>query len=155
MEQAGAQGSAQAGAADVDMDSRNRIEVTNTQQNYYVAVGLDPQRVKHHVQSVESQARETQRQAEQVVSHAQSTAQQVVHEVQSQAAQAVHDTQRDAERAVHQAQSRVASVEGQASQLIRDMTNEHHAEIARVQNIANRAQMQAQVQLQEADNRIY
>ncbi len=145
------QGGVQAGTADVDMDGHNRIEVRNTQQNYYdqrsmqvaVAVGLDPQRVLEHVQSVESQARETRRQAEQVVSHTQSTAQQVVHDVQSQAAQVVHDTQRDAERAVHQAQSRVASVEGQASQLIRDMTNEHHAELARIQDIANHAQMQA------------
>ena len=128
--------------ADVDMGVQPSasVNVQNIQQNYYdqrnltVTVGADPQRVLEHVHSVESQAQsivsETRRQADQVVHETRSHAQQFVHEIQSQAAHVVQETQKDAEIAVQQAQSQAASVEDRAKKLIRDMSNQHRAELA-------------------------
>ena len=152
------------GLSDDEMEDSPRVHVHATQQNLYdqrsvhIQVGVDPDQVIQHVQSVESQAQSMVRDAVTRVHETQHRAERVVHEARVQAQNVVHDTQLRAQRvydeahnAVHQARSHASTVEERANALIQEMNARHQSELTRVQDVANQLQYQAHVRSQESD----
>ena len=152
------------GLSDDEMEDSPRVHVHATQQNLYdqrsihIQVGVDPDQVIQHVQSVESQAQSMVRDAVARVHETQHRAESVVHETQVQAQNVVHDTQLRAQRihdeahsAVHQARSYASTVEERANALIQEMNARHQSELTRAQDVANQLQYQAHVRSEEAD----
>ena len=155
------------GWSDDDMDGSPRVHFHATQQNLYdqrsmhVQVGIDPERVIQHVQSIESQAQSMVMDAASRVQQTQHKAASVVHETRMKAQSVVHETQLQAQRvydeaqsAVHQARSHASTVEGRASEIIQELNTRHQSELAKAQDVANQLHYQAQVRSQESDAQI-
>ena len=131
------------------------------QRSIHIQVGVDPEQVIQHVQSVESQAQSMVRDAVTGVHETPHKAESVVHEARVQAQSVVYDTQLRAQRvydeahsAVHQARSHASTAEERASALIQEMNARHQSELTRAQDVANQRQYQAQVRSQESDAQI-
>ena len=98
------------GLSDDEMEDSPRVHVHATQQNLYdqrsihIQVGVDPDQVFQHVQSVESQAQSMVRDAVARVHETQHRAESVVHETQVQAQNVVHDTQLRAQKVQEETQ---------------------------------------------------
>ena len=91
------------------------------QRSIHIQVGVDPEQVIQHVQSVESQAQSMVRDAVTGVHETPHKAESVVHEARVQAQSVVYDTQLRAQRvydeahsAVHQARSHASTAEGKS-----------------------------------------
>ena len=149
------------------MDGSPRVHFHATQQNLYdqrsmhVQVGIDPERVIQHVQSIGSQAQSMVMDAASRVQQTQHKAASVVHETRMKAQSVVHETQLQAQRvydeaqsAVHQARSHASTVEGRASEIIQELNTRHQSELAKAQDVANQLHYQAQVRSQESDAQI-